>query len=168
MAGTLTSKDTVARRQLTKSEEGRPRDPLLMWEFLRAFIWLDKGLQQNMEALGWPPLSRTESQVMLLVSVGIVRPIEVSRNLGLTRQAINQTLSQLVDKKLVELEDDPCDKRCKIVRFAREGNSMRRDAVSILRRLEGELARRGGRKTLEMLYSMEDWDWDAPPIFDEP
>ena len=72
----------------------------------------------------------------------------------------------MVDKKLVELDDDPCDKRCKIVRFAREGNSMRRDAVSILRRLEGELARRGGRKTLEMLYSMEDWNWDAPPIFD--
>jgi len=167
MAGTLVNKDAAAKVTQSKMAEPQLQDPLLMWEFLRAFIWLDKGLQQNMEARGWPPLSRTESQVMLLVSVGVVRPIEVARNLGLTRQAINQTLSQLVDKKLVELDDDPCDKRCKIVRFAREGNAVRRDAVSILRRLEGELARRGGRKTLEMLYSMEDWNWDAPPVFDK-
>ena len=167
MAGTLANKDTVAKRAQSKPAEPQLQDPLLMWEFLRAFIWLDKGLQQNMEARGWPPLSRTESQVMLLASVGIVRPIEVARNLGLTRQAINQTLSQLVDKKLVELDDDPCDKRCKIVRFAQEGNAMRRDGISILRSLEGELARRGGRRTLEMLYAMEDWNWDAPPIFDK-
>ncbi|WP_321490487.1 helix-turn-helix domain-containing protein [uncultured Hyphomonas sp.] len=168
MAGTLSRKDAVAKPAPSKSNEAELQDPLLMWELLRAFIWLDKGLQQNMEARGWPPLSRTESQVMLLVSVGIVRPIEVARNLGLTRQAINQTLSQLVDKKLVKLDDDPCDKRCKIVRFAREGNAMRRDGVSILRSLEGELARRGGRRTLDMLYAMEDWNWDAPPIFDKP
>ena len=141
--------------------------PLLMWEFLRAFIWLDRGLQQNMEARGWSPLSRTESQVMLLASVGIVRPIEIARNLGLTRQAINQTLSQLVERKLVELKDDPCDKRCKIVSFAREGEAMRRDAAKVLRALENELARRGGRKELVCLQQMEGWDWDGPPVFDK-
>ena len=141
--------------------------PLLMWEFLRAFIWLDRGLQQSMEARGWSPLSRTESQVMLLTSVGIARPIEIARNLGLTRQAINQTLSQLIEKKLVELKDDPCDKRCKIVSFAREGEAMRRDAVKALRALEGELARRGGRKELGWLYQMDDWDWSAPPVIDD-
>nr|WP_321360365.1 helix-turn-helix domain-containing protein [uncultured Hyphomonas sp.] len=167
MAETVSNKRAIADKSSMKPDESQLQDPFLMWQFLRAFIWLDKGLQQNMESRGWSPLSRTESQVMLLVSVGIVRPIEVARNLGLTRQAINQTLSQLVDKQLVKLDEDPCDKRCKIVRLAREGNSMRRDAVSILRSLEDELARRGGRRTLDMLYKMEDWNWDAPPIFDE-
>lgn len=138
--------------------------PLLMWQFLRAFIWLDRGLQQNLEARGWPSVSRTESQVLLLVSVGIVRPIDIARNLGLTRQAINQSLNQLTEKKLIRLGDDPDDRRCKIVSFADEGISPRQDAIEVLHALEQELGRRGGRRTLNALRKMDEWDWSAPPI----
>lgn len=165
MVDTAEQKRGASKRKPATSRSGSQPAPLLMWELLRAFIWIDRGLQQNMEARGWTPLSRTESQVMLLASVGIMRPIEIARNLGLTRQAINQTLSQLVDKKLVELKDDPCDKRCKIVSFAQEGEAMRRDALKVLRALEDELLRRGGNKDLACLQDMENWDWNAPPVF---
>ena len=101
---------------------------------------------------------------MLLASVGIVRPIEIARSLGLTRQAINQAIAQLMEKGLVKLEDDTGDRRCKIVVFASEGEAMRKDARAILRRLEAELARRGERETLDCLRLMENWDWSNPPV----
>ncbi|MEZ5946948.1 MAG: helix-turn-helix domain-containing protein [Hyphomonas sp.] len=162
MVGAVVQKQERTKRAKAPAAASQ-QGPLLMWEFLRAFIWLDRGLQQSMEERGWSPLSRTESQVMLLASVGIVRPIEIARNLGLTRQAINQTLSQLTERKLVRLQDDPCDKRCKIVGFAQEGEAMRRDALVVLRTLEAELARRGGRKEVACLQHMENWDWSPPP-----
>lgn len=138
--------------------------PLLMWQFLRAFIWLDRGLQQSLEARGWPSVSRTESQVLLLVSVGIDRPIDISRSLGLTRQAINQTLNQLVMRGLLRLDDDPTDGRCKIVRFASEGEAMRADALEILTALEGELSRRGNVSAVRQMRRMDEWDWTPPPV----
>ncbi len=138
--------------------------PLLMWQFLRAFIWLDRGLQQNLEARGWPSVSRTESQVLLLVAVGIDRPIDISRNLGLTRQAINQTLNQLTGRGLLRLDDDPSDGRCKIVRFASEGEDMRADALTILSELEAELAGRGGPGVIRQMRRMDEWDWTPAPV----
>ena len=143
------------------------REPLLMWQFLRAFIWLDRGLQENIAELGWPSLSRTESQVMLLTSVGIGRPIEISRNLGLSRQAVYQSISQLEAKGLIVLRVDHRDKRRKILTFSRDGEAMRHDAIMILRRLEGELVRRGGFKEVTGVRSMGDWDWSAPPVYED-
>lgn len=164
MGSTIMPKQVKARQAISGSGGGAGREPPLMWQLLRAFIWIDRGLQQSMQARGWPPFSRTESQVMLLASVGIVRPIEIARSLGLTRQAINQAIAQLMEKGLVKLEDDTGDRRCKIVVFASEGEAMRKDARAILRRLEAELARRGERETLDCLRLMENWDWSNPPV----
>jgi DNA-binding MarR family transcriptional regulator len=149
------------------SDSGPPSDqpPRLNWQLLRASIWIDRGLQQNMQARGWPQFTRTESQILLLTAVGIVRPIEMARNLGLTRQAINQAIAQLIEKRVVKLEDDTRDKRCKIVIFAPEADAMRKDAREILQRLEAELERRSGRASLDCLREMADWDWSNPPIF---
>jgi DNA-binding MarR family transcriptional regulator len=147
--------------------EGDLREPLLMWQFLRAFIWLDRGLQENIGELGWPSLSRTESQVMLLTSVGIGRPIEIARNLGLSRQAVYQSISQLEAKGLIVLRVDHRDKRRKILTFSRDGEAMRHDAIMILRSLEEELARRGGLKEVTGFRSMDDWDWSVPPVYED-
>lgn len=150
---------TKARARRDKAQN----DTLLMWQFLRAFIWLDRGLQQSMEARGWPPLSRTESQIMLLVSAGIVRPADISRSLGLSRQAINQTLKLLADRHLVELDDDPDDARCKVIRFAREGEAIRKDARTILAELEAQMAKRIGSAAITALKSVPEDQWGAPP-----
>ncbi|MGA1342973.1 MAG: MarR family transcriptional regulator [Hyphomonas sp.] len=162
---------TIARKRVkprrAASDSGRPSDPdpRLNWQLLRASIWIDRGLQQNMQARGWPQFSRTESQILLLTAVGIVRPIEMARNLGLTRQAINQAIAQLIEKRVVKLEEDTRDKRCKIVTFVPEADPMRKDAREILQRLEAELERRSGRASLDCLREMAHWDWSNPPVF---
>lgn len=144
--------------------ETGPQAPLLMWSLLRSFIWLDRALQKNMAARGWPPLSRAESQIMLLASADITRPTEISRALGLSRQAINQTIKQLVTAGLVELAEDPQDRRCKIVRFAADGLAMRRDALDVLARLDNYLANTLGTAPLAQLRTAIDTDWGEPPL----
>lgn len=131
---------------------------------LRGFIWLDRCLQENLEPLGWPPLSRPESQIMLLASAGITRQVDISKALGLTRQAINQTLKQLKARGLIDILPDPDDGRCKIVAFAKGGAQMRVDALKIIAAMEVELADRIGRKTVVSLREAIDRDWGDIPV----
>ncbi len=153
---------TASKRKKTATSS----DVFLMWQFLRAFIWMDRGLQQSLERRGWPPVSRTESQILLLVSASVVRPTDISRSLGLSRQAINQTLKLLVERQLVELDNDPNDARCKMVRFAREGEAIRKDGRAVLAQLEAELARRIGPAAIVALKAVPEQNWGAPPTID--
>ncbi len=144
-----------------------PAEKLLMWQLLRTFIWMDRALQENLALRGWPAVSRTESQVMLLLAEGIRRPIDISRQLGVTRQAINQCLTQLGDKGLVELVDVPQDRRCKVVTFASSGVEMREDAKEILAALEEELQKRIGKPTLRGLKGLAKGKLGPPPVIPE-
>lgn len=139
--------------------------PLLMWSMLRGFIWLDRCLQANMAEHGWGPLSRPESQLMLLVAAGITRPVEISKALGLTRQAINQTVVSLKKRGLIDIIPDPEDRRCKIIAFAPDGALMRADALEVISQMEEELADRIGRKTLDSVHEALGRNWGEVPIF---
>lgn len=138
--------------------------PLLMWSLMRAFFWFDRGMQENIAARGLEPLSRTESLIMLLTAAGVTRPTEISKSLGLSRQAINQTINQLVEKRLVVLSPDPADRRCKVVEFSEDGGDMRRNGREILAALEAHLRRNLGEDLLEALHRALEADWGAPPL----
>lgn len=164
-----TSKNRVVTKGSRSSNEPsgrRPLEPLLMWSMLRGFIWLDRCLQANVEARGWPALSRAESQVMLLASAGITRQVEISKALGLTRQAINQTMKQLKARGLIDILPDPEDGRCKIIAFAEEGADMRADAAQVIALMEQELVDRIGVKTVNALHEALERNWGDIPIFD--
>ena len=137
-----------------------------MWALLRSFIWLDRCLQENMTARGWNSLSRTESQMMILVAAGITRPIEISKALDLSRQAINQTTKNLVERGLIQVVPDPDDRRCKVLTFAPTGEAMRKDARATMELMDRELVARLGEKTMGALYEAIDRDWGDTPVFD--
>ncbi|MEN8722075.1 MAG: MarR family transcriptional regulator [Alphaproteobacteria bacterium] len=118
--------------------------PALMATLFQTFVWFDRNLQQNLVARGWPPASRTESQLLLLVGSGVTRQKDIARILGLTPQAINQTSNQLIAKGLIALEPDPDDRRQRIIVIPPEGLDMHLDAVAILAGLEAEIAQQIG------------------------
>ena len=126
---------------------------------------MDRCLQANLEARGWPAISRPESQVMLLASAGITRQVEISKALGLTRQAINQTMKQLKARGLIDILPDPADGRCKIVAFATEGAGMRADALQIIAQMEQEMMCRIGTKAVSALHAALERDWGDIPVF---
>lgn len=156
---------SLAEEQVRPSQDAEtaPPEKLMMWQLLRAFIWMDRGLQQNLQRRGWPELSRTESQVMLLISEGIQRPIDMARALGLTRQAINQTINLLTKKGFVSMVEDPKDRRCKIVAFGGDHQAIRNDAKHILAALEDELRSKIGTPAFKGLKRLAKGELGDPP-----
>lgn len=152
---------------LRDTANGSPEDPLTMTSLLTCLVWMDRCLQRNLTARGWQRLSRPESQVMLLVSSGTCRPIDIARTLGASRQAINQTLKLLVGRSLLELVPDPDDGRCKIARFTVPDTGMRRDALHVIHLMEKTLAGRLGKRNFEVLKATLGQDWGDIPIFSD-
>ena len=104
------------------------RSKFLMRGLLHSYYWCDEGLQNALRSAGFQTLSRTKSMIMVNIADGITRPTELARNLGISRQAIQQTLAELEDAGLVNLKTDPSDGRAKIVEFSIEGKGIGKSA----------------------------------------
>jgi DNA-binding MarR family transcriptional regulator len=131
----------------------------LMRGLLHCFYWCDEGLQNSLRAEGMPSLSRTKSMIMVNISHGITRPSDLARNIGISRQAIQQTLVEMERNGLVRLVPDPTDGRAKIVRFSRRGSGIGKAAFSAMSAVEEELEERLGARAVEQLKDVLFCDW---------
>lgn len=136
----------------------------LVVQLLQAFEWFDESLQLSLRELGWPPVTRPESMVMMHVTIDVVRPAEIARSLRLTRQAVHSTIAGLVDRGICELVPDPSDGRVKILQLTEMGAAMRRDAQKIANAITDSLRQRVGAEQLNALGLALNRDWGDPVV----
>ncbi|MFT5576262.1 MAG: DNA-binding MarR family transcriptional regulator [Bermanella sp.] len=93
------------------------------------------------------------------ITVGINRPAQLARNLGVSRQAIHQLLQGMKEDGVLELAPDPSDKRAKVVQFSAASEGIRKAAESAISAIENELAERIGKQVFENLKMALRIDW---------
>jgi DNA-binding MarR family transcriptional regulator len=135
------------------------RSDQLIIALFRRFCWLDEGLQARLRSKGWPDVNRTQSMVMTNVVSGTVRPAEIARNLGISRQAIHSTLAQMVDMGMIALDVDPQDRRHLIISLTDRGASMRRDAQQAMDAMSAQIAGMIGQDQFEAMLDALEADW---------
>lgn len=146
--------------------ELNPED-LLLINLLNGFYWFDEGLQNFLRARGWPVVTRPQSMVMASIVSGVVYPSDIARRLGISRQAIHNTLKSMIDLGMIDLVDDPDNGRVKIVKLTRTGEAMRLDAQEAMRILRETLTQRIGKRQLNLAAEILALDWGAPPTFEQ-
>jgi DNA-binding MarR family transcriptional regulator len=134
----------------------------LIVPLLQGFFWFDESLQNYLRQKGWPAVTRPQSMVMVSIVRGVTRPSDIARDLGVTRQAVHATINGMIDIGLVELIDDPDDRRSKIVAISGQGSKMREHAREATTLISQELARRIGVPKLEALRAAMAADWGPP------
>lgn len=134
----------------------------LIVPMLRGFFWFDEGLQNYLRQRGWPTVTRPQSMVMINVALGVTRPSDIARALGITRQAVHSTINGMVEIGLLELVDDPQDKRSKVVVISERGAKMREHAREAASLMSQELARRIGADRMDALREALAADWGPP------
>lgn len=135
----------------------------LIVPLLQGFFWFDDGLQALLQKKGWGHVTRPQSMVMINILSGIVRPSDIARNLGISRQAVHATINQMVEIGMLEMRDDPEDGRSKRVALSGMGAAMRKDANAAVEALTAELARRIGKANIAALSRAFAADWGDPP-----
>ncbi len=139
--------------------ENQDTGKFLMRGLLHAYYWCDESLQNSMRKAGLPPLSRTQSMIMVNISDGITRQSDLARNIGISRQAIQQTLVEMEKSGLITLAPDPADGRAKIVKFSRRGTGIGKIAFEALDEIEAELSRRLGVRAVRQIKELLFKDW---------
>ena len=131
----------------------------VMSGLLEGWDWFDNGLQNVLRANGYPPLNKSQSMMILYISAGVHRPIEIARKMRLSRQAIRHVANQLADLGLIESLDDENDKRSRRLRFTAQSNELRGFAESVIFDLEKTLRARIGAANLRDLKRILQLDW---------
>lgn len=131
----------------------------LIMALLQRFCWLDEGLQTRLRAKGWPDVSRPQSMVMINILSGTVRPSDIARNMGVSRQAIHTTINQMVKLDIVSLTPDPADRRNMIVSLTETGANMRQDAQQSMDMLSHRVSQKLGPGRLQQLLTLLEADW---------
>lgn len=84
---------------------------LIMSGLLEGWDWFDNGLQNVLREAGFRPLNKSQSMMVLYISAGVRRPIEIARKMRLSRQAIRHIANQLIDLDVIASRDDDGDGR---------------------------------------------------------
>jgi len=143
------------------------QSPYLIVSLLQGFYWFDSGLQSYLRARGWPTLTHSQSMVMMNIVTGATRPVEIARNLGISRQAVHVTLAQIAELGMIRLQDDPTDRRTKIAVLTEIGEPMRRDAQMAVTIMTRKLVERIGQPGLAGLIAACGADWGEPVDFEK-
>lgn len=131
----------------------------LMQLLLNYYDWFDASLQRALAANGEKAFSKAQSAVFVNLAEGRNTAVEIARHLGVSKQAVNKTVNELVERGLLTLIVDGEDKRSKRILPTRAGLEKGRQAAKALYELEQELARRIGAEQANALRAI----LEAPP-----
>ncbi len=137
------------------------RYPFLMSGVLEAWDWFDNGLQNLVKAGGFRPLNKSQSMMVLYISAGVRRPIEIARKMRLSRQAIRHIANQLIELEIVDANDDPTDGRSVILSFTPKSSAIRTFAQHAILDLEDVLRARLGAGNYQSLRALLELDWGS-------
>ena len=126
---------------------------------LEGWDWFDNGLQNVLAARGLPYLNKTQSMMMMYISAGVERPIEIARRMRLSRQAIRHVSGQLAAIGLIDIVDVEEDKRGRRLAFREESALILNAAIDIIHDLERELYSRIGSDNAQSLRRILQLDW---------
>jgi DNA-binding MarR family transcriptional regulator len=76
---------------------------------------------------------------------------ELSRKLGISRQAVHKTVVELARRGILELQDDPERGNSKLVVYTEKGKKVNRAGMEIIANIEAKIAERIGQKSLDTL-----------------
>jgi DNA-binding MarR family transcriptional regulator len=130
---------------------------------LRAFAWFDDALVAHLAHGGGPTLTRAQSLLMSQVPAEGIRSAELARRVGVTRQAVSQTIAELEAHGLLQRRSDPTNASAQLVSLTLKGRRSVAVALAAFEKIEEELGNRIGVGRVHDLRQTLSRDWGNPP-----
>ncbi len=134
----------------------------LAFLLLDRFRWFQRSLRSRLDLKGVPEMTIPQILILSNLDAGGTRISELARRVGVSRQAVHQTLGELAGFGLLGVVADPTHGRAKLARLTDRGRKIDRDALKVIARLERDLARRIGKRNLASLRRALETDWGVP------
>ena len=140
-------------------KSGQPEKLNMGRLFLNAFRWMDASMVALLVDSGWNQIPKSNSLVFPHLIRGGVRPAEIARRAGVSRQAVHQVIGDLQQKGLVQMRPDPTNRRAKLVVLTKRGREFEEAVGKAAACVEEELGDRIGRQNVRLLRKALEVDW---------
>ncbi len=140
------------------------QSPILMFSLMRATYWFDEGLRRALRARGVRPLPRAQSMLVINVALGLRKQTQLAEALGISRQAVNRIVGDLVEAGALIVTPDPDDGRGMVIELAPTINEDAHDTLKIIATLERKLGDLIGEDRLGVLRTALTMDWGEPDL----
>ncbi len=126
---------------------------------LNATKWINQSILRLMAAKGYSGLSEPHLNLLANLDCGITKASSVAQQMGVSRQAIYRTTSELQKLGYLTLEKDTNRRNQKRIVMTEKGMQLALDARASLLDLETELVNRLGKSGFTNMRTTLEADW---------
>jgi len=100
------------------------------------------------------------SRIFTLLQDNRLSISELSRVIGISRQAVHNSIKILSEDGLVESVDSPSNRKIKVVQLTEHGKEILVQRNIIMKRVEGKIIDKIGKEKFELLREVLSDDWE--------
>ena len=121
--------------------------------------WFETALIPYLQKHGGKNLGYADLKLLANLDCGTTYASELARRMGVSRQAVNKLINNLVEAGLVRLEAVPGKRNTKWIVITESGRETIMDIVAELNRMESLLEGRVGAEQMTVLRTALEADW---------
>lgn len=138
----------------------KPKRTYLRQLLLQRFDWMEERVLEHAKVSGYAHVTPALNRLFAHMWGQPVGLSELSRRLGITRQAVHKLAAEAARHGLVEFVGSPDDGRIVLLRFSEAGWRMSETAARDFDAIEAALAKRLGARRLAELKTILAMPWD--------
>lgn len=126
----------------------------------RRFRWFENHILDEAQQSRYSYLTISQIRVFAFLQGRDMNISDLAKLLNISRQAVQKTVSALMDRGLVELTESPKNLSAKLIRVTDEGRRIQAWSKRAINKAEKELTSKIGQEKFKLLKEILNEDWD--------
>ena len=126
---------------------------------LQKFQLIENRLLKELNSSEFAPISKAESMIFASLRGNESSLSDIAKALGISRQAVHKTVSELVKRDLLILHLSEKNKSAKLVTLSAKGEHCVQFALMSFKRIEKDICNEIGQEQMEMLINILSKNW---------
>jgi DNA-binding MarR family transcriptional regulator len=121
--------------------------------------WLAQQLLARVKASKFDNITPAQTRLLAQMAGKPTSMAELARRLGVSRQAVHKTVSELERRGILRIDDDPMRGNARKIVYTELGREVNREGAKIIQSIEQQLAQRLGAKQVKQLKALLTTGW---------